>query len=433
MYSLSMRTIYRCSSSKLLNSKCNLIASSAVNRKSYGNNSIVRCLSNDSFREALNKIRQGKEAENNTKTEANNTNSTTSNDNNDNKSNGDSTDQSSSASHKEQQQTINNEEIYSKVSHTSASIYMTIVDQVKGAWKEMIGDTGDSLLKKKVVQASSYVRARKVDDEGNPIDPSPSSSSDDEAEAKVGGGAMVLVKEPTSAWEAMKNRLQDSPIIKELRKKTKVVYQSAASTDIGQQAVKAGQSIKDKLEDAREFWETSQNPLVYTVSGVWENITGETEEGTCIKEIKKLDADFVLEDWSLEVRKKLIPSIIKAHLVGDTKVLKPWLSESTYNKLAADIKARKQDGIVFDPNIIDIEQNNLICRMVEVGPVIMIVYMVQQINCIRNRKNEIIEGSEGETRAKFYTVCFQQRYNDEQEIVEWKIVDYMLNGDLPYY
>jgi hypothetical protein len=46
------------------------------------------------------------------------------------------------------------------------------------------------------------------------------------------------------------------------------VYQKAASeTDIGKSAQKATQNVRDKIEDAREFWETSQNPIIHTLSG----------------------------------------------------------------------------------------------------------------------------------------------------------------------
>lgn len=92
------------------------------------------------------------------------------------------------------------------------------------------------------------------------------------------------------------------------------------------------------------------------------------------------------------MRANLAPQIIKAHLQGDTATLKPWCGEAVYNKLAADIRTRKHDGIVFDSNILEIEENQTIMKVVESGrPVIVIVFMVQQINCIRNRENEIIE------------------------------------------
>lgn len=100
------------------------------------------------------------------------------------------------------------------------------------------------------------------------------------------------------------------------------------------------------------------------------------------------------EVWSEEVRKTLAPQILKAHLMGDTKALKPWLGEAVYSKLAADIRARKHDGIVFDHNILEIDETQLVMKFLESGnPVIVVVYMVQQINCIRNRKGEIIEVS----------------------------------------
>lgn len=80
--------------------------------------------------------------------------------------------------------------------------------------------------------------------------------------------------------------------------------------------------------------------------------------------------------------------------------MKPWLGEGVYNKLAADIKMRKVDGIKFDSNILELEENNVVCRMPESGQAtIVIVYMAQQINCIRNREGEIVE-------VFSYLLCF---------------------------
>ena len=80
-----------------------------------------------------------------------------------------------------------------------------------------------------------------------------------------------------------------------------------------------------------------------------------------------------------------------------------FIGEGAFNKLAADIKIRKQDGIVFDSNLLDIDENRIIIKFLENGgPVIVIIYMVQQINCIKNRKGEIIE---------VYQHCKIFRYN----------------------
>jgi hypothetical protein len=52
------------------------------------------------------------------------------------------------------------------------------------------------------------------------------------------------------------------------------------------------------------------------------------------------------------VKSNLVPKVIKAHLEGDTRALKPWCGEAVFNKLAADIRERKKEGHQFDTNIL---------------------------------------------------------------------------------
>ena len=35
-------------------------------------------------------------------------------------------------------------------------------------------------------------------------------------------------------------------------------------------------------------------------------------------------------------------------------------------------------------------------------------------------------------RVKFYSIAYQQEYDDETGILTWKIVDYEFAGDVPY-
>ena len=48
------------------------------------------------------------------------------------------------------------------------------------------------------------------------------------------------------------------------------------------------------------------------------------------------------------------------------------------------------------------------------------------------------QGAESEVRAKFYNIVFQQVYeeidgDENNAVLKWKVVDYQLAGDIPYY
>ena len=157
-----------------------------------------------------------------------------------------------------------------------------IAENVIQGWHDMIGSNKASVLEKKFEQSQSFRRTKKADDDDD----------DFEEPEYTGPSSIVVVKQAKSYWEQMAARL-DAPIIREMLKGAKIYGQAAADTTVGKQAQKVSQNVRDKIEDAREFWETSQNPIVHTLSGVWENMTGDTEEGLIIAEIRKRDPDFI--------------------------------------------------------------------------------------------------------------------------------------------
>jgi hypothetical protein len=271
---------------------------------------LVRAFSGDSLKDVLNKINKDheKNASSANEGEAKATDDAAGSSE---KANGDADSGSSSSSHTSEQEgsassSANAGNFVDNVRDKVGSVSSWLRTNFDVAWEEMTGKATPSSLERKVHQADSYrpASARKVDGD---------ESIDEEEEPKYEGPtALVVVKDPVSAWERMKDRLKDSPLIKEILKNSKKIGEAAAHTDIGKQATKIGQGIllngsmhcllmlsvlvstgvRDKWEDAREVWETSQNPLIYTLSGVWENLTGTTEEGHCIAQLRKLDPNF---------------------------------------------------------------------------------------------------------------------------------------------
>ena len=128
-----------------------------------------------------------------------------------------------------------------------------VVDNIRQAWNEMTGKNKETVLKKTVFQAQVYKPPKNED------------GDEEEPEKYDGPTTLVHVKEPLSAWENMKNRLKDSPLIQNILKNSAKVTKVVADTSVGKKATEINQSIKDKIEDAREIWETSQNPIIYSI------------------------------------------------------------------------------------------------------------------------------------------------------------------------
>jgi import inner membrane translocase subunit TIM44 len=313
-------------------------------------------------------------------------------------------------------------------------LYNFLDENIRGAYDELRAPKQSS-LRRSVQQAESFrkPKEKKSDEEGDEGNEGKGEGAEEAGEAKPSGpSAIVLVKEPVSQWERMKLRLQGSTVFKNAFKNAKKFQSAAADTDIGKQAQRLGQSFREKYEDAREFYETSQNPLVYKVAGLISDMTAQTEEGNAQTAIMRLDPSFNKEEWSEEVRRTLAPSIIKAHLAGDSKVLKPWLGEAVYNKLTADIRIRKQEGITFSDHILELDENQVLMSFHEQEPLIVVSYAVQLINCIRNKQNEIVEGAPDKIILRFYSMAFQQVYDEDEGVVKWKVVDLQFGGDTSY-
>jgi len=130
---------------------------------------------------------------------------------------------------------------------------------------------------------------------------------------------------------------------------------------------------------------------------------------------------------------------MRLFLEGRIKELKPSLGESVYNRMAAESRVRKKEGVYVDTNVLGIvkeECDILSCSPDTVNkgsPIIVIHFMCQQINCVRKKKTgEIVEGSEDDIRAYSYVAAFQRNYDEEKGELNWKIIDFMLNGAIAY-
>lgn len=185
-----------------------------------------------------------------------------------------------------------------------------------------------------------------------------------EGDTPYTGPVEIMVIDPTenlTAWERMQKRLTEAPIIAEVLQRTELVYEKSG-------ARKVKERLEDIKDDAKEVWETSQNPWVYRVSSVYDTLTAESPETMAVKELRKLDPEFTLEDWREDVVEHTLPNIMKWLLEGRINQLKPWLGEGVFKRIAAEIKAREQEGVEIDTHVLGIMNSEILaCEVRALG------------------------------------------------------------------
>lgn len=58
----------------------------------------------------------------------------------------------------------------------------------------------------------------------------------------------------------------------------------------------------------------SQHPLVYKLSSAWDTFTAESDEGIGVRELRRLDPSFSVEDWKRDIQEIFLPEFMSAFL-----------------------------------------------------------------------------------------------------------------------
>lgn len=238
--------------------------------------------------------------------------------------------------------------------------------------------------------------------------------------AKVNSTEIVLKEERKGAWEQFSNRLKDTPLLNQF-------FNLGSSS--------AGKKLSEAAEDAREAWETSQHPLVYRAHSAWSAVFSETEMGAAIGELRKVDPDFTMEGFLSEMEERIVPIVLGAFLRGDKKALRPWLGEAAMGAVGASIDDRKNASRVMDPNLLAVQHVQVhAAKVVEkFGPLIVVQFMAQQIDCLYDTKGAVVEGSDNRVAAVFYAFAMtREKDPDSGAALAWNIKEFAIVGTLPW-
>ncbi|KAI4499793.1 hypothetical protein M0802_005049 [Mischocyttarus mexicanus] len=166
------------------------------------------------------------------------------------------------------------------------------------------------------------------------------------------------------------------------------------------QKFKDNNPYMNKVLDWKIKYDESENPVIrasrfftekvsYMVGGMFRN----TDLSETLTEICKLDPSFDKNQFLRDCEVDIIPNILEAIVRGDLEILKDWCHQAPYNYLSQPIIKAQKLGHHFDNKILDIENVDLrMGKMMEQGPVLLISFVSQEILCLKDKNNNVVEG-----------------------------------------
>ena len=264
-----------------------------------------------------------------------------------------------------------------RVPKSASGLFGTVVGAFKEEYRLAMMDPGDAAAERRK-QRPGYV------------DPGP-------VDEYTGTTAVATRKEEKSAFRRAFESVAERAGITSVFAKLQGLKQTGA--------YKKGE---EALEDMRERWETSDSPLVHRIQDMQEGLWTETEQAEAYRIIRQRQPDFEINGFLAEVRRD-VPKVLGAYLKGDVEALeKTNTSKEMLERMGGQMRLWQTEQQFVDPRILHLSELELVeVRMMENDPLVVLQFSCQQINCVRNKAGEIVDGAEDDIQAVHYLWAMQ--------------------------
>ncbi|OAD54856.1 Mitochondrial import inner membrane translocase subunit TIM44, partial [Eufriesea mexicana] len=254
--------------------------------------------------------------------------------------------------------------------------------------------------------------------------------------------------------QGMHGRVYDPP--KKLRKRKdviesvdgKIVQPNAEATGVelhkDSKFYQSWQNFKDKnpyVNKVLEWkikYEESDNPVIRASRLLTERVTDimgglfqKTDLSETLTQICKLDPNFDRVQFLKYCETDIIPNILEAMVRGNLEILKDWCHEAPYKLIAQPLIQIEKLGYQLDNKILDINNVDLVMgKVMEEGPVLVIRFQCQQIVCVKDAKNNIIEGNPDKIMRVTYVWVLCRDPTELNPKAAWRLLDLSANSSV---
>eukprot|EP00803_Ostreobium_quekettii_P009333 evm.model.scf_282EXC.7 EVM.evm.TU.scf_282EXC.7 scf_282EXC:68677-72165(-) len=191
---------------------------------------------------------------------------------------------------------------------------------------------------------------------------------------------------------------------------------------------------REFAEDLKDRWETSDHPMMHRIQDVQDRLFTEPEAARVMREIRLRDPSFDMVGFLRSVKAD-IPVIITAYLEGNEPVLKQHCTQEMTERLIGMFKHYEAQGSRQDPTLLFVSDVELFdATYVEQQPIIVVTFSCQQINCLRDKFGNVVDGREDEIHQVYYAWALQQdehgAFGAGGELLppRWQLREMMIRG-----
>ncbi|XP_008543126.1 mitochondrial import inner membrane translocase subunit TIM44 [Microplitis demolitor] len=192
----------------------------------------------------------------------------------------------------------------------------------------------------------------------------------------------------------------------------------------------------NKVLDWKIKYDESDNPVIRASRLLTDKVTDlmgglfqKTELSETLTELCKLDPSFDKIKFIRECETDIIPNILEAMIRGDLEILKDWCHEAPYNLISQPLTQAKKLGYRMDNKILDIDNVDLVMgKMMEQGPVLVISFQTQQIMCIRDANDNVVEGDPEKVMRVNYIWVLCRDPSEINPSSAWRLLELSANS-----
>jgi len=172
---------------------------------------------------------------------------------------------------------------------------------------------------------------------------------------------------------------------------------------------------------------------------VFDRVFGESEIAASIREMREVDSAFFLEEFTEDMEYIVAPHIIGNFLTGNQDELERHCGEAAFASVNASIKARVSQKLSLDPTILagPKELQLVSAKLNENGPPSFIwTFQMQQVNCLRDHTDEIIEGAVDDIRTVCYAMAVHRHPSIDKDLhleYPWQVSELAILWNQPCF